>query len=223
MFIATIYHMWYIASMKFEELLDIIGQEPLFHSGMVVSGNVDPVDIGKQLSRWVDAGKLIQLRRGLYTLTERYRKAPLHPFLVANRLKSASYVSMQSALGHYGLIPEYVPAITSVTTGRPETYDTPVGVYRYRHIKTELFAAYALLDLGGGQSAFVAQPEKAILDLLYLTAGSDDPAYIHELRLQNTEQLDLELLSERADESGSDKLVRAVSVLRRIIENGSVS
>ena len=43
-----------------------------------------------------------------------------HPFVVANALKKASYVSLQSALSHYGMIPEYVPVTTSVTTRRPE-------------------------------------------------------------------------------------------------------
>jgi hypothetical protein len=209
--------------MKFEELLNIVGQEPLFHSGMVVSGGVDPVVIGKQLSRWVDAGKLIQLRRGLYALSDQYRKSPLHPFVVANRLKHASYVSLQSVLAHHGLIPEYVPSITSVTTGRPGTYDTPLGNFIYRHIKTGLFSDYSKVDVGKGLSAFVARPEKALLDLLYLTAGSDDMAYIRELRLQNVESLDMDVLLDRATASGSGKLVRAVSGIRRLLEDGGGS
>ncbi len=205
--------------MKFEELLNIVGQEPLFHSGMVASGDVDPVDIGKQLSRWVDAGKLIQLRRGLYALADQYRKSPLHPFVVANRLKRASYVSLQSALAYNALIPEYVPSVTSVTTGRPGTHDTPVGVFLYRHIKTSLFSDYSLINVGGGQSAFVARPEKALLDLLYLTAGSDNMGYIRELRLQNVESLDMDVLFDRAAASGSGKLARAVAGIERIREN----
>lgn len=207
--------------MKFEELLNIIGREPLFHSGTVVSGDVDPVDIGKQLSRWVDAGKLIQLRRGLYVLADQYRKSPLHPFVVANRLTRASYVSLQSALEHYGLIPEYVPAVTSVTTGRPGTRSTPVGTFLYRHIKTSLFSDYSLIDVGSGQHAFIARPEKALLDLLYLTAGSDDPGYIRELRLQHMERIDVDGLSELALASGSSKLARAAGMIKRLIENGN--
>jgi predicted transcriptional regulator of viral defense system len=209
--------------MKYEKLLELVGQETVFHSGMLVSGHVDTVDLGRQLSRWVKAGKLVQLRRGLYTLPEQYRKAPLHPFVVANRLKRASYVSLQSALEHYGLIPEYVPSVTSVTTGRPGTYATPVGCFLYRHIKTDLFLDYSFVDVGGGQSAFIARPEKALLDLLYLTAGSDDPGYLRELRLQNIANIDMDVLSELAGESGSRKLVGAVAGIRNLHENGSGS
>jgi len=209
--------------MKFEKLLEIVGHEPVFHSGMLLSGQIDPIDLGRQLSRWVRAGKLMKLRRGIYTLPEQYRKVPLHPFVVANRLKRASYVSIQSALEHYGLIPEYVPSVTSVTTGRPETYATPVGDFLYRHIKLDLFSDYALVDIGGGQSAYVARPEKALLDLLYLTVDSDDPGFIRELRLQNIDTVDMDALSRLAAAIGNRKVVRAVAGIRNLHETGSGS
>lgn len=209
--------------MKYDQLLEIIGVEPILSSSMLVAGGMDPSDLGRQLSRWVKSGKLIQLRRGFYTLPEKYRKAPVHPFVVANALKRASYVSLQSALGHYGLIPEYVPSVTSVTTGRPGTYATTIGDFIYRHIKHELFAGYSVMDVGSGREAFVAKPEKALLDLLYLTPRSDTPAYLDELRLQNAGILNAGLLSELASVSGSRKLTRAVAGIMNIIEDGNES
>lgn len=195
--------------MKWSHLLNLIGNEPIFNSSVLITGPVDSTDIRRQLSRWVCTGRLIQIRRGLYTLTDTYRKKTPHPFLVANMMKRASYVSLQSALAYYGLIPEYVPSVTSVTTGRPETTSTSIGNYIFKHIKTAWFHSYKNIELGERQSVFVASPEKALLDLLYLTPGSDDLNYQNELRLQNVEALDLVRLTHLAQESKSHKLLRA--------------
>jgi len=192
--------------MKWEELLQIVGREPVFHSSMLVAGGVNPIDLGRQIPRWVKSGKLIKLRRRLYVLSTQYQKTNPHPFLIANRIKRASYVSLQSALEYHGLIPEYVPSITSICTGRPEEVFTPLGSFIFRHIKKDLFSTYQLIDLGEGQSAFVATPEKALLDLLYLTPGSDKSEYLKELRLQNLTNLNTNTLIEMADRSGVRKL-----------------
>lgn len=195
--------------MKWEELLKIVGREPVFHSSMLAASGVNPIDIGRQLPRWVKSGKLIQLRRKLYVLSTQYQKTRPHPFLIANRIKQASYVSLQSALEYHGLIPEYVPSITSISTGRPEEVVTPLGSFIFRHVKKELFSNYQLIDLGEEQSAFIATPEKALLDLLYLTPSSDKPEYLRELRLQNLTNLNTNTLIELAEKSGIRKLLFA--------------
>ena len=206
--------------MKWEHLLQIVGREPVFHSSVLAAGGVNTIDLGRQLSRWVKSGNLIQLRRGLYVLSERYQKIQPHPFLVANRLKRASYVSLQSALGYHGLIPEYVPSITSVTTDRPETLTNPLGTYIFKHIKKALFHGYRVVDLGDRQSAFVAAPEKALLDLLYLTPESDNLDYLRELRLQNIEALNTEFLIELANRTESRKLLRASRRIASLLKEG---
>ena len=205
--------------MKWKELHQIVGREPIFHSSILITTGGNPADLGRQLSRWVNSGNLIQLRRGLYALSEQYQKTIPHTFLVANRLKRASYVSMQSALEFYGLILEHVPSVTSVTTGRPDDRVTPLGSFIYRHIKKALFFAYRTIDLGDDQSAFIATPEKALLDLLYLTPGSDDPDYLRELRLQNVQTLNKNILTELADRSGSQKLLRAVLKIEALVSD----
>jgi len=204
--------------MKWNELLEIVGQASVFHSSVLMAGTIDPADLGRQLSRWVRSGNLVQIRRGLYVLSERYQKTPPHPFLISNRIKHASYVSLQSALEYHGLIPEYVPSITSVTTGRPEILNTPIGSFIFKHIKKALFLGYEAIDLGGGNSAFVARPEKALLDLLYLTPRSDSLDYLREIRLQNTETLDTAFLEELAEKSGSRKLRRAARRISLILK-----
>jgi len=197
--------------MEFRELIEIVGDEPVFETGLLLAGDVNPADVRRQLSRWTKAGRLYQLRRGLYALAPPFQKVKPHPFLVANRMVRASYVSCQSALAHYGLIPEYVPVVTSVTAARPGRWDTPLGSYEFRHLKTDLLRGYRPIEVSPGQRAFVASPEKALLDLIYLQAGADSPQYLQELRLQNLDCLDLDDLQRQAVLAHRPKLRRATA------------
>ncbi|MDY0004814.1 MAG: hypothetical protein RBU30_26185 [Polyangia bacterium] len=202
--------------MKFDELLKLLGNEPLFSTATLLAGDVDPKDIQRQLSRWTKAGRVSMLRRGLYALATPYRKVEPHPYLIANRLWRASYVSCQAALAHYGMIPEAVYAPTSVTTGRPEVIHNSFGRFIARHIHPKLFFGYRLVDLGRGQEAFVALPEKALLDLVHLEPGGDEPAFLRELRLQNLEELDLGRLNDMAVLMMKPKLMRAAGNIARM-------
>lgn len=195
--------------MKFDELLRIVDSEPVFDTGLLLAGDVNPDVVRKQLTLWTKAGKLYQLRRGVYTLAPPYQKSKPHPFLLANRLARGTYVSCQSALAYYRLIPEYVPVVTSITTVRPAHWKTLLGYFDYRHLKPELFYGYRRETVDAEQVALVAEPEKALLDLVYLQPGGDAPEYLCELRLQNLEQLDIEVLHRHAERAQSPKLLRA--------------
>jgi predicted transcriptional regulator of viral defense system len=208
--------------MEFTRLLEIVAEEPMFETGLLLAGSVDLGDVRKQLSRWTKSGQLYQLRRGLYALAPPFQKVKPHPFLIANRMARGSYVSCQSALAFHGLIPEYTPVTTSVTTTRPARWDTPLGSFDFRHIKTELFFGYRLLELGNSQQAFLAMPEKALLDLIYMHPGGDSPDYLRELRLQNLEQLDLDELRHQAERAGSAKLRRAVTFIAGMARSETV-
>lgn len=72
--------------MEFGHLLRIVEDEPVFDTGLLLAGDVDPADVRRQLSRWTTAGRLYQLRRGLYALAPPFQKVKPHPFLVANRV-----------------------------------------------------------------------------------------------------------------------------------------
>ena len=172
---------WHITAMKFASLLATVGDQPVFETGFLLAGDVDPADLRRQLSRWVTSGHLVQLRKGLYALAPPYRKTEPHPFVVANRLVRGSYVSLQSALAHHGLIPEHVPVITSVTTGRPQHRENPFGSFEFHHCPPDRLTGYRVLKLGGGE-ALVATPVKALADLIHLVPGADSRAYLSELR-----------------------------------------
>ncbi len=214
--VAITRRIWHNMHMRFEKLVEIVGNQPVFETGLLLAGDADPGDVRRQLSRWTRAGRIYQFRRGLYALAPPFQKVKPHSFMIANRMVRGSYVSLQSALAYYGLIPEVVYVTTSVTTLRPGRWETPLGVYEFRHVKKALFFGYRSLEVVPGQKAFVATPEKALLDLAHLYPGSDDPAYIRELRLQNMERLDLERLRRMAEQTGSPKLRRVAVIVAEL-------
>ena len=114
------------------------------------------------------------------------------------------------------MIPEYVPVTTSVTTNRPAQWETTLGVFDFRHIQVDFFDGFRFVDLGESQQAFIATPEKALLDLVYLEPGGDEPDYLAELRLNNLGQLDWQLLERLARKLEKPKLRRAMAAIREL-------
>jgi predicted transcriptional regulator of viral defense system len=206
--------------MEYERLLQLIGDDPVFESSLFLAGNINPKIVRLQLTRWVNRGRIYQLRRGLYSIAPPYQKVKPHPFLVANRLQHSSYVSLQSALAFYSLIPETVNITVSVTTGRPERLGTPLGIFEFRHIKSNLLFGYQMSDLGD-QEALVATPEKALLDLVYLQPGGESPKYLQELRLQNLDRLNLDQLKNQSKVYDSPKMRAATKNILQLIQDES--
>jgi hypothetical protein len=120
------------------------------------------------------------------------------------------------ALAYYHLIPEHVAVITSVTTQRPGEYENKFGRFSYRHIHPSLFFGIEYRLLVKDEYAYVATPEKALLDLIHFRPQGDSREYIESLRLQNLEILDVERLHRLAERSGKPKLKRAASVIEAI-------
>ena len=197
----------------------LVGNEPVFASALLRSGNTPQAQVHLQMSRWVAAGKLIQLRRGLYALAPAWRKVEPHPFVVANALRRGSYVSLHSALAFHGLIPEYVPVVTSVGPGRPQTVRNALGSFQFNHLASRQSFGYTSVEVAARQFAFVASAEKALLDLVYLTDGGDSTAHLASLRLQNPEGLSPDTLLDLARRSGKPKLMRAALNAAVVLEH----
>ena len=170
-----------------------------------------------QISRWVKSGKLIQLKRGLYLLAEPYRKISPQEFFIAGALKAPSYVSLEKALEYHGLIPEAVSVYTSVTTKRTETLDTPVGRYVYQHVKPSLFWGYTSATVEG-QTFFMAEPEKALLDLFYLQHIKVTADYLAEMRLQNVGHIKSNKLLLYARRFQKKNLVQAAKLVAEYVQ-----
>ena len=191
--------------MKWNTFLERFGSCLLIEPPMVYVGEANPQAVQAQLSRWVKAGRLIKLARGKYMLAPPYRKIDPPLEAIANRLVYPSYVSFERALAWYGLIPESVPVLTSVTTGRPRLIETALGTFQYRHIQQRLFWGYEAVAYQG-EECVLADPEKAILDLFYFQRGIATLARIKEMRFQNLDSLNPDRLTAFAQRTNMPKL-----------------
>lgn len=117
--------------------------------------------------RWTKKGLLIRLRNGYYTFPD-YKSKPGFTLFFANRIYRPSYISLHSAMAFYGMIPEAVVQITSVTSLKTTSFINDIAEYNYKKVQEKLMFGYDLKPLPGGQTLLLAQPEKALLDLLYL-------------------------------------------------------
>jgi len=204
--------------MKWEEFIQLVGNLPVIDTEILLAGGVNPAFIRVQISRWRKSGKLIQLKRGVYLLAQRYRKIDVYTPYIASLLKKPSYISLEKALEFHGLIPEKITVYTSVTTKRPAKFISKAGVFDYRHIKKSLFWGYESVSMNK-QTAFAAFPEKALLDLIYLKKTGVSLAYLEELRLQNTEKINLDKLSEFARRFKKPRVLAAAKLIREYIKS----
>lgn len=116
----------------------------------------------KFLLRYTELGIFWQLRRGYYT----FREPPVHAWIIAHKLYQPSYISMESALSHYGFIPESVYGVTSVTTRLTREFQANNTLFIYQTMKKEAYRGYRphMID---GQTVFLAEPEKVLADYFY--------------------------------------------------------
>jgi len=125
-----------------------------------------------KIMEMVNQGILVQLRRGLYLTTPLVSPITPEPFLIANHLYGPSYISMDSALCHWGLIPERVFEISSVTPKISKRFMAQNAVYSFTHLP---IAYYPLgiqsISLTKTQTVLIASPEKALCDKVITTAG----------------------------------------------------
>jgi len=195
--------------MEYVSLLEFVGAMPSFDLSLLAQGfDEKRAVIRNQLSRWMKEGKVIGLRRGMYTLPEKYRRVPLSPVALANQLYRPSYLSGLWALGYYDMVPERVVWLTSVTPRVPRHFENPVGVFDYRNIKQDRFFGYVTVQREG-QDVFVAEPEKALLDHWHLTPGEWTPERLGEMRYQHFDRVSEKRLRTYAERFGSPRLFRA--------------
>lgn len=200
--------------MEFEEFLKKYQSLPILTSPVILAGEPQPASQRVQLARWVKAGYLFQLRRGVYVFAPHFQKVTPTPYFLASTLVSPSYVSLEKAMEFYGLIPEAVFTVTSVTTKRPIYYETPLGRFDYRHLHPRLFWGYTAV-VTEEQTGFMAHPEKALLDLFYLQTPHIDNDYLDELRLQHLEKINAQRLLEYARRFEKPGILRAAQLVVR--------
>ena len=130
----------------------------------------------KKVQALEKAGDLIRLRRGLYVVNPELSGKSINVPLCANHIYGPSYVSLHWALRWYGLIPERVFRMTSVTSRPSKTFETPLGFFDYYRVDSEYFPIGIRMVTEDGVTYLIATPEKALCDLIlydsYLPAKS---------------------------------------------------
>ncbi|WP_066219053.1 type IV toxin-antitoxin system AbiEi family antitoxin domain-containing protein [Formosa haliotis] len=123
-----------------------------------------------KISELIKSKKLISVRRGLYIIgPENYLPSP-EPFLIANHLRGPSYVSLESALSYWNMIPERTYEISSVTSKPSKLYKTPIGRFSYQNLKMPYYSfGIKNIEYSPKQSVLIASREKALCDKIILT------------------------------------------------------
>ncbi len=187
----------------------------------LLEGYAKPRD---RIGRLLAEGSLIRLRKGLYVLGERYRRAPVSRERLANLIYGPSCVSLEYALSLYGLIPERVANVTSVTTGQTRRFETPLGCFTYRNLSPVRYAPGIRWAGEGSERFLMAGPEKALVDTVWAdkrpipaSLKSFTSYLFDDLRLEpeRVAAMDHGLLAAIAKAFGSRKIDRLVRALTR--------
>ncbi len=157
------------------------------------------------------SGDLIRLKKGLFVVSPEVNDQAISRELIANHLYGPSYVSLETALSFYGMIPEKVYAVRSVTTRLSKTYVTPLGNYEYVTVPEDYFQIGIRQEIVNNQYAYmIATPEKAICDMIGTTRN---------LRLQSVKAMQAYIEEDlRIDLSVFDKY--DTDILRKCIATG---
>lgn len=165
---------------------------------------------------WTKKGLLLRLRQGYYTFPE-YKNKPDFTLFFANRIYRPSYISLHTALAFYGIIPEAVMQIMSVTSLKTASFENNIGIYKYKSVREELLFGYDIKPIAKGLSLQLARPEKAMLDLLYLYPFYNTKLEMENLRFDEDflqDELNRQLLEEYLYKYKNKSLEKRVTLLK---------
>ncbi len=126
-------------------------------------------DPRKKINSLVRNGVIKPVKQGVYIASDKLGLRPFSKEIIANLIYGPSYISLETALSYYGIIPEKVTATTSVCLGRGKLFTTEIGRFQYHHLKDAIYSCgVQLKEIYKDAYCQYACPEKAILDFLYL-------------------------------------------------------
>jgi len=175
--------------MRFRDFESKIEHLPTFNLNDV--RKLDPGFHRQQLNYWQNKGYLKTLAGGYYALADR-EIDEMYLFMVANKIYEPSYVSLESALAYYQIIPESVLGVTSVSSRKTQNFESAWGVFSYRSIKPQYMIGYQVVETSQSKKFKIACLEKTVVDYLYLNSNIQSIADFEELRW-NTIQLNTQL------------------------------
>jgi predicted transcriptional regulator of viral defense system len=151
---------------------------------------LDPGFHRQQLNYWHNQGYIQPLAGGYYLLADREMDEKVL-FMMANKIYEPSYISLESALAYYEIIPETVLGVTSISSRKTKQYDSAWGVFSYRSVKPQTMIGYQVIENTPGIKFKIAYLEKAILDYLYLNSKIQSTTDFEGLRWNRTQLHDL--------------------------------
>lgn len=208
---------------------DSIGNIP-FDIGVLSSIFPECKHINEKARKLEAQGRIIRLKRGLYVADSKEINLPLCKELIANHIYGPSYVSMETALRYYGLIPERVYMIKSVTTKHSRDFENPTGYYSYQSADKKYFPIGIRMEYKRSEiqscTYIIASPEKALCDLINYSKNvrlrfmTDVQTYLDDDIRFDTESLsdfDTSILKECAEYS---RRPESINSLIKYIEHG---
>ncbi|MEX0980933.1 MAG: hypothetical protein WD577_03240 [Bacteroidales bacterium] len=173
----------------------------------------------RRLFEWKNKGYIVKIRSGWYCLPE-FLNEPYSTWIIANLVHAPSYISLETALDHYDVIPEGVYMTTSVTTNRPLRINMTDHFYSFLSLKTAMFKGYQLLETGAySRRIRIADLEKAIVDFFYFRTGYNTIKAISALRFNEPvlrDQLNVDRLFQYLREAGNSELEKRVKKMLKI-------
>ena len=148
-------------------LADIKGIDTAFHR--------------RRLNEWQDKGYIKKLIKGYYIFSDLELNENVL-FEIANRIYNPSYISFETAMSYYGLIPESVYGITSASTRRTYKFRTKIAEFSYRTITPRLFFGYTMVEYDN-KCFKIASVEKALLDYFYINTKINGKEDLLSLRI----------------------------------------
>lgn len=170
--------------------------------------------------QWQKSGYIVMLRQGWYAFAD-YLQQPDYARYFAGKIYAPSYISLHTALSFYGIIPEAVVEITSVTTQKTCRYENAFGQFSYQTVRPRLFWGFEPKIMRDGKQYMMATPEKAIIDLLYLYPQYSSVEEMRELRFDEDwmhDELNLARLKEYSERIKSPVLNRRIKLLLKAYE-----
>lgn len=144
---------------------------PIGHSTMVTLLR-DYNNRNDKLHQLIKGGMLQPIRKGLYIAGPQIEGPKPEPFLLANHITGPSYVTAETVLSYYGLIPERVYSIVSATTKSSKTFQTSIGRFVYRHLPLPYYSfGVKSVPVTKDQYVMMGAPIKALFDKIVFTPG----------------------------------------------------
>ncbi|MEW6408488.1 MAG: type IV toxin-antitoxin system AbiEi family antitoxin domain-containing protein [Patescibacteria group bacterium] len=206
--------------MQLSDLKNRLRNYPVFSTrDLQLFDKVSKHTLETQISNWVKKGELIQLKKGLYCFNPKISGAEISKLVIANKLYEPSYISLEYALSYYGIIPDVVFQITSITNKKTSKFENKLGIFYYHHVKSLMFFGFHQKKISNNV-VLIADKEKALIDYLYINLNRIEPKmkYLKELRLQNVKQLGKTKLGLYARATHKIKIMQVIELLKKYDE-----